>query len=185
MYSPSITMPHSPYSGHCVRPSLPWRYPSSAYHESGSPRTPSPPYVTPTKIHHEPVHRYNRHYPLHDPNPYSPSLTPRDIQSRIAALNRRAVIVSAQLAHLTSVVKPLETHKPDTLSQTHLHDMHQEGVGLVNALGMFEKQAEEVLGMLAELLGEGGRRQEVRDWDWEGEWSGWERGRMRGKVRDL
>jgi hypothetical protein len=63
--------------------------------------------------------------------------------------------------------------------------MHQEGVGLVNALGMFEKQAEEVLGMLAELLDQGGRREEVRDWDWKGGWSGWERGRMSGMVRDV
>jgi hypothetical protein len=63
--------------------------------------------------------------------------------------------------------------------------MHHEGVGLVNALCMFEKQAEEVLGILAELLDQGGRRKEVRDWDWESGWSGWERRRMKGKVRDV
>lgn len=83
------------------------------------------------------------------------------------------------------MVEPLETNKPEALSQTHLFDMHQEGEGLVRALGMFEKQAEEVLGMLAELLNQGGGREDCVDWDWEEGWSGWERGKMRGKVRDV
>jgi hypothetical protein len=78
--------------------------------------------------------------------------TPIDLPSRVSALNRRAAIVSANLAHLTAVVKPLETTKPDDLSEAHLNDMWEEGVCLGKAMEEFREQMEEVSLILEELL---------------------------------
>jgi hypothetical protein len=77
---------------------------------------------------------------------------PTDLPSRVQALNRRAAIVSANLAHLTTVVKPLETIKPEELSDNHLHDMWQEGENLGHAMDEFKEQMEEVSLILQELL---------------------------------
>jgi hypothetical protein len=77
---------------------------------------------------------------------------PTDLPSRVQALNRRAAIVSANLAHLTTVVKPLETIKPEELSDTHLNDMWQEGENLGHAMDEFKEQMEEVSLILQELL---------------------------------
>jgi hypothetical protein len=77
---------------------------------------------------------------------------PTDLPSRVQALNRRAAIVQANLAHLTTVVKPLETIKPEELSDNHLSDMWQEGVSLGDAMEEFKKQMEEVSLILEELL---------------------------------
>jgi hypothetical protein len=78
--------------------------------------------------------------------------TPIDLPSRVSALNRRAAIVSANLAHLTAVVKPLETTKPDDLSEAHLTDMWEEGICLGKAMEEFREQMEEVSLILEELL---------------------------------
>ncbi|KAI4635291.1 uncharacterized protein J4E87_000241 [Alternaria ethzedia] len=78
--------------------------------------------------------------------------TPIDLPSRVSALNRRAAIVSANLTHLTAVVKPLETIKPDDLSEAHLSDMWEEGVCLGKAMEEFKEQMEEVSLILEELL---------------------------------
>jgi len=75
-----------------------------------------------------------------------------DLPSRVSALNRRAAIVSANLTHLTAVVKPLETIKPDDLSEAHLSDMWEEGVCLGKAMEEFKEQMEEVSLVLEELL---------------------------------
>jgi hypothetical protein len=77
---------------------------------------------------------------------------PTDIPSRVQALNRRAAIVSANLAHLTTVVKPLETMKPEELSDNHLNDMYLESANLGNAMEEFREQMEEVSLLLEELL---------------------------------
>jgi hypothetical protein len=78
--------------------------------------------------------------------------TPTDLPSRVQALNRRAAIVQANLAHLTTVVKPLETIKPEELSDNYLSDMWQEGVNLGDAMEEFKAQMEEVSQILEELL---------------------------------
>jgi hypothetical protein len=78
--------------------------------------------------------------------------TPTDLPSRVQALNRRAAIVHANLAHLTTVVKPLETIKPEELSDNHLRDMWQEGVSLGDAMEEFKAHMEEVSMILEELL---------------------------------
>jgi hypothetical protein len=78
--------------------------------------------------------------------------SPIDLPSRVSALNRRSAIVSANLAHLTQVVKPLETTKPDDLSEAHLTDMWEEGVCLGKAMEEFKEQMEEVGLILEELL---------------------------------
>jgi hypothetical protein len=62
--------------------------------------------------------------------------------------------VSTHLVHLTAVVKPLETTKPENLNQGQLWDMHTEGVGLVGALREFEEVMDEVLKGLAGVLEE-------------------------------
>jgi hypothetical protein len=84
------------------------------------------------------------------------------------------------------VLHPLESTKSEALSQTRLHDMHQEGVGLVRALGMFKTQAQEVLEMLADVLGGGRDLREKVDLTWEWKWEGQERGTWprHRKVRD-
>ena len=86
------------------------------------------------------------------PNPFPASRAASDLPSHVSALNRRAATVSAALEHLTSVVKPLESTKAENLSQSHLHDMHAEGVGLIEALHAFEEQTLEMLGTLGEML---------------------------------
>jgi hypothetical protein len=119
-------------------------------------------------------------YPLIPPNPYTPSFHAPDLPSRIAALNRRATLVSTHLAHLTAVVKTLETTKPEHLNQGQLWDMHAEGAGLVSALKEFEEVVDEVLKGLVGVLEEregyrarDGRRVREEEWRFEG----WERGR--------
>jgi hypothetical protein len=77
---------------------------------------------------------------------------PTDLPSRVQALNRRAAIVQANLAHLTTVVKPLESIKPEELSDNHLSDMWQEGVSLGDAMEEFKTQMEEVSLILEDLL---------------------------------
>jgi hypothetical protein len=167
MFGPPFPLPYNRcYMRH------PPHYPDwdpSHYYDSGGSRTPSTedlssPSLTP----------YTQPYPFTHPNPHVPSSSPTDLPSRIAALNRRAAIVSANLAHLTAVVKPLESTKPENLSKGHLHDLHQEGVGLVEAMGAFEEQMEEVLVVLAGLVGE---RKSSRK-GVEGEWA-FERSRKR------
>lgn len=75
-----------------------------------------------------------------------------DLPARIQALNRRAAIVSTSLAHLTAVVKPLESTKPEEVSDGQLGDMHYEGQVLGEAMEEFKEQMDEVKGMLQELL---------------------------------
>lgn len=91
----------------------------------------------------------------------SHSPAPIDLPSRVSALNRRAAIVSANLAHLTAVVAPLESAKPEDLTDVQLSDMWQESVALGNALEEFRGQMEEVGAILEELLGE---RKRERRW---------------------
>ena len=136
-------------------------------------RTPSPPSLEPLHI--------TEYFPK--PNPFVPSKAPSDLPSRVAALNRRAATVSAALEHLTTVVKPLESTKAENLSQTHLHDMHAEGVGLIEALHQFEEQTLEVLGVLGEMLKSRRDRVESVEWDVEEDWEGWESTRGGGKCR--
>ena len=57
------------------------------------------------------------------------------------------------LAHLTAVVKPLETIKPEDLSENQLQDMWEEGLGLGMAMEEFREQMVVVSGILEELLG--------------------------------
>ncbi|KAI8933382.1 hypothetical protein NX059_009996 [Plenodomus lindquistii] len=64
-------------------------------------------------------------YPLQSPH----LTTPFNLHSRIAALNRRAAIVSANLAHRTTVGKPLKHTKLNDLTETQLQGMEYEGVG--------------------------------------------------------
>ncbi|KAE8857361.1 hypothetical protein PTNB29_08428 [Pyrenophora teres f. teres] len=77
------------------------------------------------------------------PLPLAPPLTPADLPSCLLALNRRAAIVSASLAHLTAVVKPLETTKPEELTENQLQDIWEEGAGLGRAMEEFREQMEE------------------------------------------
>ncbi|KAH3950602.1 hypothetical protein HBI56_154000 [Parastagonospora nodorum] len=177
MYGPPLPLTPPSSSRRLIRPAAPWHRNTRHYHESTLSRTPSLEDIH--NPHHNSALHCHQPKPLTLPSPYTPSTRPHDLPSRISALNRRAAVVSAQLAHLTAVARPLESTKPERLSETQLYDMHQEGVGLVRALGMFEAQAKEVLEMLADLLG-GGREveEEEVDWMWEG---AWERGMRVGK----
>jgi hypothetical protein len=74
------------------------------------------------------------------------------LPARVSALNRRAAIVSANLAHLTAVVKPLETVKLEELSDGHVSDMWHEGMALGTAMEEFGEQMDEVSAILEELL---------------------------------
>jgi len=51
------------------------------------------------------------------------------------------------------VVKPLETTKPEDLSENQLQDMWEEGVGLGMAMEEFREQMEEVSRILEDFLG--------------------------------
>jgi hypothetical protein len=85
-------------------------------------------------------------------HPYQTPLHPTELPSRIAALNRRVNLVTAHLAQLTTVVKPLESTKPEKLNQRQLWDMQHKGHGLVVALNRFEEQVYEVMQALTEVL---------------------------------
>lgn len=67
--------------------------------------------------------------------------------------------MSANLAHLTAVAKPLETTTLDAISDELLSDMWEEGQGLGKAMEAFKEQMKEVSGLLQELLL---RKREVR-----------------------
>ncbi|KAF2024216.1 hypothetical protein EK21DRAFT_94275 [Setomelanomma holmii] len=111
-------------------------------------------------------------------SPRQTTKTPTDLFSRVAALNRRAATVSAALAHLTAVVKPLETIKAEKLSQNQLVDMIAEGRYLSQAMEDFGEQLDECWALLTEVVkGRGKREREkekekereiaVEEWDWE------------------
>jgi hypothetical protein len=112
----------------------------SAHHRRRPTLSYSEYYTTPTAHSYPPI------------NQYQTSLHKTDLPSRVAALNRRATIVTAHLAHLTAVVKPLESTKPEKLNQGQLLDMHREGHRLVVALNRFEEQVYEVMQVLTEVL---------------------------------
>ncbi|KAI1572747.1 hypothetical protein PtrEW4_004061 [Pyrenophora tritici-repentis] len=123
--------------------------------------------MLPTSRQNYHPHRHHRHQNytydynyLHEttlsphPHPFSqsshtledipiPTFTPADLPSRLLALNRRAAIVSAALAHLSAVVKPLETTKSEDLTENQLQDIWEEGVGLGRAMEEFREQMEE------------------------------------------
>jgi hypothetical protein len=167
--------PHlSPSNGrHIRRPPQSLVLDRGYYYESGGLRTPSIEDFKDLNL----AHHTHQSYPFTRPNPHASSSASADLPSRIAALNRRAAIVSANLAHLTAVVKPLESTKPEKLSQNDLHGMHQEGVGLVEAMGAFEEQMAEVLGILARLVREKRRSGETAGIEEE-----WEFGRGRKRI---
>lgn len=175
MYGPPLPLTPPFGARRQIRPAAPWHH-NPRYYEPTLSRTPSLEDVRNPR--HDPTLHCHQPKPLNLPSPYNPSTRPHDLPSRISALNRRAAVVSSQLAHLTAVARPLESIKPERLSETQLYDMHQEGVGLVRALGMLEAQAKEVLEMLAELLGGRIEVEKEVDWMWEG---GWQRGMRVGR----
>ncbi|KNG46103.1 pq loop repeat-containing protein [Stemphylium lycopersici] len=88
------------------------------------------------------------------PRPAILSLT--SLPSRVGALNKRAAIVSANLAHLTAVVKPLETMKREEIVESHLNDIWDEGYALGKAMEEFKEQIDEVSEILRDMTS--GRR---------------------------
>ena len=52
--------------------------------------------------------------------------------------------------------------KPEDLSENHLQDMWEEGVGLGRAMEEFREQMDEVSGILEELLGVRRWRKEIQ-----------------------
>ncbi|KAH9882405.1 hypothetical protein J1614_000641 [Plenodomus biglobosus] len=91
--------------------------------------------------------------PPSSPHTLAPAPAPSSLPSRIAALNRRAAIVSANLAHLTTVVKPLETTPLDCLTEAQLLDMEFERAGLEHAMREFREAMGEVGDLLREIRG--------------------------------
>jgi type II secretory pathway component PulF len=94
--------------------------------------------------------------------------------------------VSATLAHLTAVVKPLETTTPEHLSRSQLADMLAEGAYLEQAMRAFEEQMEEVWEVLRAVVEKRGRRGEEREVAFEAEEWGFgsgARARERGMGR--
>ena len=104
--------------------------------------------------------------------------TPTDLPSRVRALNRRANIVSATLAHLTTAVKPLETNKREELNDGHLRDIHYETQEVMGALEDFTGQMEEVRLMMQELCS--GRRNVGPGWEMRSREREWARGKGLG-----